>query len=214
MTASLELPTVTHSDRLKAAAARTAAARQEVDEHSRLAAEVDRLKTLAADGELDDKGAADLVAKTEKVRIGEITAPRRQRALDDALAHEIKAGLEILSELSAALEPVQADAAAAADKLTEALVDPAAAALPEDTVLARELGVARCSVEKGMPGVFPAAMLAERIKTASTTTWGALHVPVEAAQIVATFDAELVGIRAGTAMLKATLKTVQKISAS
>jgi hypothetical protein len=57
-------------------------------------------------------------------------------------------------------------------------------------------------------------MLAERIKNASQTTWGGAHVPVEAALIVSTFDAEVAGIKSGTAMLRATLKAVQKISAS
>ena len=202
-----------HSDRLAAAAATTAAARSHVDDHAALAAEVDRLKTLAGEGELDDAGAADFVKKSEALRLAEITLPRRQRALDDALAAEIKVGLEILTELGQALAPLEGEAEAAADRLTAALVDPAAAALEADIVLARELGVARCWVEKAAPGVYGASVLRERIKNAGQTSWGALHVPVEAAQIVATFDAELVGIKSGTAMLRATLKAVQKISA-
>ena len=205
-----ELPLLTHTDRLAAAAEITAAARHEVDEHSRLAATVADLKARAADGELDDAGAAELLKKAEALRLAEIVQPRRKRALDDALAHEIKLGLEILSELAATLEPIHADAAAAADALTAALVDPAAAALDGDTVLARDLGVGRCSVERAMPGVYPAERLAERIRTASTVTWGALHVPVEAALIVESFDQEIQGIRSGIAMLKAVHKVAVK----
>jgi hypothetical protein len=210
----MTITTATHAGRLADAAEITAKARHEIENHEALAATVHRMKAAAVAGELDDAGAGDFVKKAEALRLAGITLPRRQRALDDALAAEIKVGLEILTELAAALDPLEKDAAAAADLLTAALVDPAAAALPEDTALARELGVARCSVEKGMPGVFPAAMLAERIKNASQTTWGGAHVPVEAALIVSTFDAEVAGIKSGTAMLRATLKAVQKISAS
>jgi hypothetical protein len=199
-----------HAERLAAAAATTAAARSHVDDHAALAAEVDRLKTLAADGELDDAGAADLVKKSEALRLAEITLPRRQRALDDATKAEVAVGLEVLAALSDALAPLEAEAAQAADLLTAALIDPAAAALEADIVLARELGVARCWVEKAAPGVYGASVVRERIKTASTTTWGALHVPVEAALIVATFDAELAAIKSGTAMLKSILKAAQK----
>jgi hypothetical protein len=206
----MTITTSTHSDRLAAAAAITAKARQSITEADDLAADVADLKLRAAGGDLDDQGAAVLVAKSEKARINDITAPRRQRALDDALAAEVKVGLEVLAALSDALAPLEADAAQAADKLTEALVDPAAAALDHDIVLARELGVARCWVEKAAPGVYGASVLRERIKTASTTTWGALHVPVEAALIVATFDAEVAGIKSGTAMLKSILKAAQK----
>jgi hypothetical protein len=206
----MTITTATHAGRLADAAEITAKARSHVDDHAALAAEVDRLKTLAGEGELDDAGAADLVKKSEALRLAEITLPRRQRALDDATKAEVAVGLEVLAALSDALAPLEAEAAQAADLLTAALVDPAAAALDHDTVLARELGVARCSVERGMPGVFPAAMLSERLKAASTTTWGGAHVPVEAAQIVAAFDAELAAIRSGTAMLKSILKAAQK----
>jgi hypothetical protein len=206
----MTITTATHAGRLADAAEITAKARSHVDDHAALAAEVDRLLTLAGDGELDDAGAADLVKKSEALRLAEITLPRRQRALDDATKAEVAVGLEVLAALSDALAPLEAEAAQAADLLTAALVDPAAAALDHDTVLARELGVARCSVERGMPGVFPAAMLSERLKAASTTTWGGAHVPVEAAQIVAAFDAELAAIRSGTAMLKSILKAAQK----
>jgi hypothetical protein len=206
----MTITTATHAGRLADAAEITAKARSHVDDHAALAAEVDRLLTLAGDGELDDAGAADLVKKSEALRLAAIVQPRRQRALDDATKAEVAVGLEVLAALSDALAPLEAEAAAAADLLTAALVDPAAAALEDDTVLARELGVARCSVERGMPGVFPAAMLSERLKAASTTTWGGAHVPVEAALIVAAFDAELAAIRSGTAMLKSILKAAQK----
>jgi len=199
-----------HEDRLAAAAEITAKARQSITEAEALAADVADLKLRAAGGDLDDQGAAVLVAKSEKARINSITAPRRQRALDDATEAEVAVGLEVLKALSDALVPVEADAAQAADKLTEALVCPLAAALEEDTVLAREIGVARCSVERGMPGVYGASVLRERIKNASQTTWGAAHVPTEAREIVQVFDAELAAIRSGTAMLKATAKTALK----
>jgi len=200
----------THAQRLAAAAAVTAAARKAIQEADDLAAEVSSLKLRAGGGDLDDTGAADLVAKAEALRLSEITLPRRKRALDDALAAEVKVGLEILSELAAALDPVEADAAQAADRLTAALVDPAAAALEEDTVLAREIGVARCSIEKGMHGVFGAWVLAERIKNASTITWGAGHVPGEAALIVASWETDVQGIKAGTALLRAALRALKK----
>ena len=199
-----------NADRLAAAAAITAKARQSITEADDLAAEVSKLKLAAAGGDLDDRGAAELVRLSEAARMADITAPRRARILADSEAAEVKVGLEVLAALSDALAPLEAEAEAAADRLTAALVDPAAAALEADIVLARELGVARCWVEKAMPGVFPAAMLAERLKAASTTTWGGAHVPVEAALIVATFDAELAAIRSGTAMLKSILKAAQK----
>lgn len=203
-----ELPT--QADRLTAAAAATAAARQPIIEAEALAADVADLKLRAAGGDLDDQGAADLVAKSEKVRINSITAPRRQRALDDALAAEVAVALDVLAALSASLDPVQADAVQAADKLTEALIDPAAAVLDGDTVLARELGVARCSIERGMPGVYGASVLREKIDNGLRTSWGSSHVPATAREIVATFDAEVAAIRSGTAMLKATAKAALK----
>lgn len=206
-----ELPTVTHSDRLKAAADRTAAARHEIEQHDALAAEVDRLKTSAAEGMLDDKQALDLVAKAERVRVGEITRPRRQRALDDALAHEVKVGLEVLAALSDALDPLEKDAADAADKLTEVLVDPAAAALPEDAMLPREVGIARCAIEKAMPGVYGAFVLRDRIRAASQTTWGSSHVAAEAREIVANFDHEVGAIRSGINGLLAVHKAAAKV---
>jgi hypothetical protein len=202
--------TPTHADRLAEAAEITAKARQSITEADDLAADVADLKLRAAGGDLDDQGAAVLVAKSEKARINDITAPRRQRALADAEAAEVKVGLEVLAALSDALAPLEADAAQAADLLTAALVDPAAAALEADIVLARELGVARCWVEKAMPGVYGASVVRERLKAAGQTSWGAGHVPVEAALIVSTFDAEVAGIKSGTAMLKSILKAAQK----
>jgi hypothetical protein len=210
MTASLELPTVTHSDRLAAAAAITAKARAEVDSHSSLAAEVDRLKTLATDGELDDAGAINLNTLSEKHRIAEITAPRRQRALDDALAHEVKESLAVLAELAAALEPVKAEAEQVADKLTAALVHPDAAAIRGETTAGQERDRGRCMVEQFFPGVFPAAILAERIHTASQTTWGSGHCPQAAAEIVETFDTELAAIKRGVASLRVALRALEK----
>jgi hypothetical protein len=204
------ITTPTHADRLAAAAAVTSKARAEVDSHAALAAEVDRLKTLAGEGELDDAGAADLLRKAEALRLAAIVQPRRQRALDDATKAEVAVGLEVLAALSDALAPLEADAAQAADLLTAALVDPAAAALEADIVLARELGVARCWVEKAAPGVYGASVVRERLKAAGQTSWGAGHVPVEAALIVSTFDAEVAGIKSGTAMLKSILKAAQK----
>ena len=206
----MTITTATHADRLAAAAAITQKARQSITEADDLAAEVSKLKLAAAGADLDDRGAGELVRLSEAARINDITAPRRARILADAEAAEVKVGLEVLAALSDALAPLEAEAAAAADLLTAALVDPAAAALEADIVLARELGVARCWVEKAAPGVYGASVVRERIKTASTTTWGGAQVPVEAAQIVATFDAEVAGIKSGTAMLKSILKAAQK----
>jgi hypothetical protein len=202
--------TPTHADRLAAAAAITAKARQSITEADDLAAEVSKLKLAAAGGDLDDRGAAELVRLSEAARIADITKPRRARILADAEAAEVKVGLEVLAALSDALAPLEADAAQAADLLTAALVDPAAAALEADIVLARELGVARCWVEKAAPGVYGASVLRERLKAAGQVTWGSAHVPVEAALIVSTFDAEVAGIKSGTAMLKSILKAAQK----
>ena len=199
-----------HADRLAEAAAATSAARSHVDDHARLAAEVADLKLRAAGGDLDDGGAAELLRKAEALRLAEITLPRRNRALDDATEAEAAVGLEVLKALSDALVPVEADAAQAADKLTEALIDPAAAALEDDVVLARELGVARCWVEKAAPGVYGASVLREKIDNGLRTSWGSAHVPATAREIVASFDAELIAIRSGTAMLRATLKAALK----
>ena len=202
--------TPTHADRLAEAAAATAAARSHVDDHASLAAEVADLKLRAAGGDLDDGGAAELLRKAEALRLAEIVQPRRKRALDDATEAEVAVGLEVLAALSDALAPVKAEAEAAADKLTEALIDPAAAALEDDIVLARELGVARCWVEKAMPGVYGASVLREKIANGLRTSWGSAHVPATAREIAATFDAELAAIRSGTVMVRATLKAAQK----
>jgi hypothetical protein len=56
--------------------------------------------------------------------------------------------------------------------------------------------------------------LADRIKNAPTITWGTDHVPGEAALIAAIGEAEVQGIRSGTAMLKAATKAAQKFSAT
>jgi hypothetical protein len=205
-----ELPTPTQAERLAAAAEITATARHEIEQHEALAATVHRLKAAAVAGELDDAGAADLVAKAERVRVGGITAPRRARILDDALAAEVAVALDVLAELGRALEPIQSEAAAAADKLTAALVHPDAAAIRGDTTAGYERDRGRCMVEAYMPGVFPAAMLADRIRTASQTTWGSSHIPAQASEIVATFDRELVAIRKGTAALRAALRALEK----
>lgn len=210
MTAT-ELPLLTHADRLAEAAVVTAKARQEIETHETLAATVHRLKAAAVANELDDLGAADLVKQSEALRISEIVLPRKQAVLRDAQAAEVAVSLEVLADLAEKVAGLAKDAAQAADSLTAALVDPAAAALDGDTVLARDLGVGRCSVEKAMPGVYPAERLAERIRTASITTWGALHIPGEAAAIVATFDAELAAIRSGINGLLTIHKTAVKV---
>lgn len=206
-----ELPAPTHYERLVAAAATTATARQHVADHAALKANVTALKSKAEDGELDDEGAAELVAKAEKVRIGEITAPRRQKALDDAQAAEVAVSLEVLADLAEKVAGLAKDAAQAADSLTAALVDPAAQAIRSDTAAGDDRDRGRCMVEQFMPGVHGAAVLADRIKSASTTTWGALHIPSEAAAIVATFDAELAAIRAGINGLLAIHKAAVKV---
>ena len=202
--------TPTHADRLAEAAEITAKARQSITEAEALAADVADLKLRAAGGDLDDQGAAVLVAKSEKARINDITAPRRQRALDDAIEAEVAVGLEVLAALSDALALVEADAAQAADKLTEALIDPAAAALEDDIVLARELGVARCWVEKAMPGVYGGSVLREKIDNGLRTSWSSAHVPATAREIVAGWEGEVAAIKAGTVMLKGILKAALK----
>ena len=199
-----------HADRLAEAAAITAKARQSITEAEALAADVADLKLRAAGGDLDDQGAAVLVAKSEKARINDITAPRRQRAFDDATEAEVAVGLEVLAALSDALAPVEADAAQAADKLTEALVCPLAAALEADIVLARELGVARCWVEKAMPGVYGGSVLREKIDNGLRTSWSSAHVPATAREIVAGWEGEVAAIKAGTVMLKGILKAALK----
>lgn len=199
-----------HSDRLAAAAEITAKARHEIEQHEALAAIVNRMKAAAVAGELDDQGAADLVRQSEALRISEIVQPRRRKALDDALAAEVAVALEVLAELGAQVETLAKEAATAADLLTATLVDPAAQAVRSDTAAGYERDRGRCMVEAFMPGVYGAAVLADRIKTASTTTWGAGHVPAEAAAIAATFNAEVAAIKSGTAMLKATAKAALK----
>lgn len=203
-------PTPTHADRLAEAAASVAAARSHVDDHARLAAEVADLKLRAAGGDLDDQGAAELLRKSEALRLAEITLPRRNRALDDALAAEVAVGLEVLAELGAKVETLATDAAQAADALTAALVDPAAAAIRSDTAAGWDRDRGRSAVEAFMPGVYGASVLADRIKAASTTTWGAGHVAAEAREIAAGFDGEVAAIKSGIAMLRATLKAAQK----
>jgi hypothetical protein len=210
----MTITTPTHADRLAEAAAITAKARQSITEADDLAADVADLKLRAAGGDLDDQGAAVLVAKSEKARINDITAPRRARILADTEAAEVKEALAVLSELGQALEPVKAEAEEVADKLTAALVHPDAAAIRGDTSAGHERDTGRCMVEAYMPGVFPAAVLAERIRTASQTSWGTGHVPAAAAEILADFDRELVAIRKGIAALRAALRAVEKISVS
>jgi hypothetical protein len=210
----MTITTATHADRLAEAAEITAKARQSITEADDLAADVADLKLRAAGGDLDDQGAAVLVAKSEKTRINDITAPRRQRALDDATEAEVKVALDVLADLGAQVDELAKEAAQAADALTAALVDPAAAAILGDTTAGYDRDRGRCAVEAFMPGVYGAAVLADRIRTASQTTWGAVHVPAAAAEIVASWEAEVQGIRAGTALLKAALRAVQKISAS
>jgi hypothetical protein len=206
--------TPTHADRLAAAAAVTSKARAEVDSHAALAAEVDRLKTLAGEGELDDAGAADLVKKSEALRVSEIVLPRKQAVLRDAQSAEYTVAAEVLESLALALDPLAKDAAAAADLLTAAMIHPAAAELRGDTGQGYHRDTGRTILEGYAHGVYPASMLAERIETARRTNFGAAHVPAAATEIVASWEAEVQGIRAGTALLKAALRAVQKISAS
>lgn len=204
------LAKLSHADRLAAAAASVAAARSHVDDHAALAADVADLKLRAAGGDLDDRGAAELLRKAEALRLAEITETRRRKALDDALAAEVRVALDVLAELGAQVESLATDAAQAADSLTAVLVDAAAREIRSDTAAGYERDRGRCMVEAFMPGVYGAAVLGDRIRTASTTTWGAGHVPAEAAAIVAGFDGEVAAIRSGTAMLRATLKAAQK----
>ena len=148
--------------------------------------------------------------QSEALRLAEIVLPRRRKSLDDATEAEAAVGLEVLAALSDALAPLEAEAAQAADKLTEALIDPAAAALEDDIVLARELGVARCWVEKAMPGVYGASVIREKIDNGLRTSWGSAHVPATAREIVAGWEGEVAAIKAGTVMLKGILKAALK----
>jgi hypothetical protein len=210
----MTITTATHAGRLADAAEITAKARSHVDDHAALAAEVDRLKTLAGEGELDDAGAADLVKKSEALRVSEIVLPRKQAVLRDAQSAEYTVAAEVLESLALALDPLAKDAAAAADLLTAAMIHPAAAELRGDTGQGYHRDTGRTILEGYAHGVYPASMLAERIETARRTNFGAAHVPAAAAEIVASWEAEVQGIRAGTALLKAALRAVQKISAS
>jgi hypothetical protein len=209
-----ELPTPTHAERLAAAAATTAAARSHVDDHAALAATVHRLQAAAVAGELDDTGAADLVKQSEALRISEIVLPRKQAVLRDALAAEYTVAAEVLESLALALDPLAKDAAAAADLLTAAMIHPAAAELRGDTGQGYHRDTGRTILEGYAHGVYPASMLAERIETARRTNFGAAHVPAAAREILASWEAEVQGIKAGTAALKAALRAVEKISAS
>jgi hypothetical protein len=206
----MTITTPTHADRLAAAAAITQKARHEIEIHEALAATVHRLKAAAVAGELDDAGAGQLVKEAEALRISEIVQPRRRKALDDATEAEVKVALDVLADLGAQVDELAKEAAQAADALSAALVDPAAAAIRGDTTAGYDRDRGRSAVEAFMPGVYGAAVLADRIRTASQTTFGAVHVPAEAAAIVAAFDAELAAIRSGTAMLKSILKAAQK----
>jgi hypothetical protein len=202
--------TPTHADRLAEAAAITAKARSHVDDHAALAAEVDRLKTLAGEGELDDTGAGDFVKKAEALRISEIVLPRKQAALRDALAAEVAVALDVLAELAAKVDVLVADAATVADALSGVLVDPAAQAVRGDTSAGHERDTGRCMVEAYFPGVFPAAVLAERIRGASTVTWGNSHVPAAAMAIVQSFDSDAKAIRDSIDGLRAVHKAAVK----
>jgi hypothetical protein len=199
-----------HSAALAAAATVTAAALSQIEAHNNLGAEVKNLKLRAEAGELDEQGAGELIRKAEKQRLGEITRGRHERALADALAAEVAAALGVLRDLESQLEPVERDALLAADALTAALIHPAAAGSENPNGYHRDRG--RTIVESYFHGTYPAAMLRERITTLSQTTWGTAHIPREAAIVAAGFDAEIKAIHAGTAILRAALKAVQKIS--
>ena len=203
-------PTIeTHTTALAAAATTTAAALAQIEAYKKLAADVAALKLRAAGGELDEEGAAELIRKAEKQRLGEITLSRHERALADALAAEVTAALNVLRDLESQLAPVEREAAAAADALTAALIHPAATG---DHSTGNHRGTGRTIVEGYFHGTYPAALLRERITTLSQTTWGTSHIPREAAIIAESFDAEIKAIQAGAATLKAALKAVQKIS--
>ena len=159
---------------------------------------------------LDEAGAAELMRKAELHRLGEITQSRRERALADARAAEVVIALEVLRDLEAQLEPVEREAAAAADALTAALIHPAA--LSNDNEFSHYRDTGRTTVETFMHGTYPAKVLRERIIAMQSTSWGSNHIPRETAVIAASYDADVLAIKAGTATLKAALKAVQKIS--
>jgi hypothetical protein len=204
------ITTESHRQALADAAAVTAAARAQVDAHEALAAEVRSLREAAAAGELDELQAVELIAKAEQVRVGEIVLPRKQAALRDALAAEVAVALSVLAELAAKAAVLVADAATAADALSGVLVDPAAQAVRGDTSAGHERDTGRCMVEAYMPGVFPAALLADRIRCASNTGWGSGHVATEAALIVQSFDSDAKAIRDSIEGLRAVHKAAVK----
>ena len=207
-----ELPTAaaTHHERLTEASAATAAARAPIDAHAELAARVSELKFQAASGDLTDEGAVELLQLSERHRLGEVTATRRLRALDDALAAEVKVALSVLADLAANVDVLVADAATAADALSGVLVDAAAQAVRGDTSAGHERDTGRCMVEQFFPAVWPAALLADRIRTASNTSWGTGHVATEAALIVQSFDSNAKAIRDGIDGLRAVYKAAVK----
>jgi hypothetical protein len=205
----MKTTTETNSTALDAAATTTAAALAQVEAHNNLGAEVKNLKLRAEAGELDEEGARELIRKAEKQRLAEITRSRHERALADALAAEVAAALNLLRDLESQLEPVEREAAAAADALTAALIHPAASG---DNSTGNHRGTGRTIVESYFHGTYPAAILRERITTLSQTTWGTAHIPRETAIIAENFDTEIKAIQAGTATLRAALKALQKIS--
>lgn len=204
--------TTTHSQTLAVAASITAAARSSLNDHQALAAEVARLKQAAAAGQLDETAAAEFLNKSEALRISFIVLPRKEASLRDALAEEGRAAVQVLTQLAAELEPLAADAAAAADALTAGLIDSAALELRGDRGAGYQRDTGRSIVESYFHGVFPAAALNERIQTALSASAGAAHVPAAAREIAASFDTEATAIRDGTAMLKAALKAALKLS--
>ena len=206
------ITTTTHSQTLAAAASITAAARSVINDHQSLAAEVARLKQAAAAGQLDETAAAEFLNKSEALRISFIVLPRKEASLRDALAEEGRAAVQVLTQLAAELEPLAADAAAAADALTAGLIHPAALELRGDRGAGYQRDTGRSIVESYFHGTFPAAALNERIQTALSASPGAVHVPAAAREIAASFDTEATAIRDGTAMLKAALKAALKLS--
>ena len=205
------ITTESHRQALADAATVTAAARAQVDVHEALAAKVCEMKLAGAAGDLDELQAVDLIAKAEQVRVGEIVLPRKQAALRDALAAEVKVALSVLAELAAKMAVLVADAATAADALSGVLVDPAAQAVRGDTTAGHERDTGRCMVEAYMPGVFPAALLADRIRDAATVTWGNSHVPAAAMAIVQSFDSDVKAVRDGIDGLRAIHKAAVKV---
>jgi hypothetical protein len=204
------ITTESHRQALADAAAVTSAARSQVDAHEALAAEVRSLKLAAAGGELDELQAADLITKAEQVRVGEIVLPRKQAALRDAQAAELKAALAVLADLQVDAEALVQAADTAAESLMDAVLSPAAREIRCDTGEGFQRDRSRFLAGRTFCGVFEAAALALRIETAQRITFGSSHIPAEAARIVESYPAESSAIRHQVAALAAAAKAAKK----